>query len=379
MLRRHELLIDAVVPVLVGAVIVVGEVLHGGHTARPASIALGLAAAAALSARRRWPGFTLAASGALVALLLHVDRSAGTLAVIAPAVALYSLALRRGRRAQLLGGLAAVSAVLVADLLHSGRPGILQTLGHILLVAIPLLAAGQVRTHRSYLRALTERLELAEQTREGEAERRAAQERMRIARELHDVVAHTLTEINVEAAAAAERLGPGEARGALERIEQTSHGAIGELRAILGVLRDPSIPEEPPRAPAPKIANIAELIDRARGTGLVVQFAIDGEQPESISDAASLAAYRIVQESLTNARRHAPGAPVRINLRFDSGQLSVAIENPTTARVNGNGAVHGVGIAGMRERASAVGGSLDASPTGQSFRVRAQLPYQPGR
>src|SRR5438552_15755528 len=103
---------------MVGVVIVVGEVLHGAHSARPVPVALGLAAAAVLWARRRWPAGTLVASGALVAILLHVDRSAGTVAVLAAAVALYSLALRRGRSAQLLAGVAAVGAVLIADLVH---------------------------------------------------------------------------------------------------------------------------------------------------------------------------------------------------------------------------------------------------------------------
>jgi signal transduction histidine kinase len=191
--------VDAAVPVLVGAVIVVGEFLHGGHSVRLTAVALALVAAATLFARRRSPGWTLAVSGVLVAVLFHVDRSASTVAVLAPAVALYSLALTRGRPAQLLAALAAVGAVLLVDLLHSGQPGVLQTLGHVMLVAIPLLAAEQVRTHRAYLRLLEERLALAERTREQEAARRAEQERLRIARELHDVVAHTLTEINVQA------------------------------------------------------------------------------------------------------------------------------------------------------------------------------------
>jgi signal transduction histidine kinase len=374
--RRHQVTIDAAVPVLVGAVVVVGEVLHGGHSLRPAALLLGLAAAAALWVRRRWPGWTLVVSGALVALLFHVDRSAAAVAVLAPAVALYSLALRRGRRAQLLAGLAAVGAVLIADLLHSGRPGILQTLGHVLLVAIPLLAAEQVRTHRSYLSVLTEPLQLAERTREQEAERRAEQERMRIARDLHDVVAHTLTEINVQAAAAAECARAGDTRSALERT--ASQSAIGELRAILGVLRGPDNVRAS-RAPAPGIQNVSELIDRARATGVQAQLEVAGAQPPRLPDATSLAAYRSVQESLTNACRHAPGAAVRIEVHFNSDALSIAIENGAGGGPNGNGAASGVGIAGMRERAIALGGTLRAASTADGFRVLAELPYQPGR
>jgi signal transduction histidine kinase len=376
-LRRHQALIDSVVPLVVGAVLVVGEALHGGGSARPLPVALALASAAALWTRGRWPAFALVASGTVVAVLLHVDRSAGTVAVLAPAVALYSLSLTRGRRAQVVAGLTALAAVLVTDLVHSGRPSLLQTLGHALLVAIPLLAAEQVRTHRSYVSLLTERLKLAEQAREREAEHRAEQERMRIARDLHDVVAHTLTEINIEAAAAAEVTYSDPAHAALERIEHTSHRAIGELRAILGVLRDPN-DAEPPRAPAPSIHDLPELIARVRTSGLQAELQITGQPPRGLSEVSSLAAYRIVQESLTNVRRHAPGAPVSVSLDFNPTELSVAVENATAIAANGSDATDGVGIAGMRERATALGGSLQAGPTLDGFRVNATLPYQPG-
>ena len=162
--RRHALILDAAVPVLVGAVIAIGTLLHGGSSARPLTLAVGLAAAVTLCARRRAPGWTLAVSGALVAVLVHIDASAGAIAVLAPAVALYSLAMTRGRTQQLLAAAAAVTAVIVADALHSGRPTIVQTLGHAMLVAVPLLAAEAMRTHRSNLSLLAQRLDLAERT-----------------------------------------------------------------------------------------------------------------------------------------------------------------------------------------------------------------------
>jgi signal transduction histidine kinase len=373
--RSHLVILDAVIPALVGAVIVVAEALHGAGSVRPAAIAFGLAAAAVLWGRHRWPALTLAVSGALVVILLHIDGAAGVVAVLAPAVALYTLALRRGRPAQLLAGIAAVAAVIGAETLHSGRPTVLQTAGHVLLVAIPLLAAEAARTHRSYLSLLEERLELAEHSREQEAQRRAEQERMRIARELHDVVAHTLTEINVQAGAAAERTVLSDARAALERIEDSSRDAIAELRAILGVLRDAG--DRPAaRTPTPGIEKLTELVDRARDTALQVDLTIEGERPARVSDASSLAAYRIVQESLTNARRHAPGAPVRVRLSFGATDLSLAVENLTDERAS-NGGSAGVGIKGMLERASAIGGTLHAGPTSHGFAVTAELPYQP--
>jgi signal transduction histidine kinase len=376
--RRHALVLDVAVPVLVGAVILVGMLLHGGVSTRPLPVTIGLAAAATLWARGRAPGWTLAGSGVLVAVLFHIDQAAGSVAVLAPAVALYSFAITRGRTRQLLAATAAVTAVILADALHSGRPTILQTLGHVMLVAIPLLAAEVMRTHRSYLALLSERLELAERTREQEAQRRAEQERMRIARELHDVVAHTLTTINVQAGAAAERLAPGDARNALETIEDASHEAISELRAILGLLRDPDR-SDAPRTPSPGVENIAELVRRARQAGLDVQLEVNGERPTRQSDAVSLAAYRIVQESLTNAQRHAAGAAVRVSVCFDAASLSIAIENGAGTEPVGNGTTPGVGIAGMLERASATGGTLQASPTGDRFRVQAELPYELSR
>jgi signal transduction histidine kinase len=374
--RRFVHLLDAVVPLVVGAVITLGGVLHDGGSARPLALAVGLGAAASLVARRRAPGWTLAVSGGLALVVFHIDPSAGATALIAPAVALYSLALRRGRVAQLLAAVAAVAAVILAETLHAGSPTLLQTLGHVLLVAIPLLAADAHRTRHAYVSLLRERLELAERTREQEAQRRAAQERMRIARDLHDVVAHTLTTINVQAATAVQLLdgNPGHARAALETIEDASRDAIDELRAILGVLRDGD-ERDAPLTPAPGLDTVAALVQRTRDGGLDVQLDVAGERPENVPDAVSLAAFRIVQESLTNARRHAAGAPVRVRLAFEPRGLTLAVENGAGRTTNGNGATAGVGIMGMTERASAVGGTLRAGPLPGGFRVDAELPY----
>jgi signal transduction histidine kinase len=376
MYRRPLLMLDTVVPVLVAAVIVVGETLGGGSD-RPAAVALGTAAAAVLWGRRRFPVAALATSAALVALLFHRDHTAGVVAMFAPAVALYSLALRRGRRAQLLAGSAAAGAVIMADVLHGGSPTVVQTLSHVLLVAIPLLGAEAIRTHRSYVQVLQERIELTERAREHEARQHAEQERLRISRELHDLVAHTLTEINVQAGAAAEQLGPGAARTALEHIEDASHRAIGELRAVLGVLRAPARATAP-LLPAPGVTSIPELVDRVRGTGLNVRLRVDGERPSRLSDASSLAAYRIVQESLTNARRHAPGAPVTVGVTFGTERMSILIQNPCTSPEH-DAAAPGVGLRGMAERATAADGVLTAGRTREGFTVRAHLPYLPAR
>jgi signal transduction histidine kinase len=373
--RRSQHLLDALVPLLAAGVIVVGAVMHSGD-ARPIDVIVGAGAGASLAGRRRAPGITLAVSGALALLLVHLLPTAGATAVIAPALALYSLALRRGMRERALAAVAAVAVIVVADALHGGAPTLLQTLGHVLLVAIPLLIADVHRTRHANLELLQERLALAERTREQEAERHAEQERLRIARDLHDVVAHTLTTINVQAATAAQLLdrNPAHARNALETIEDASREAISELRAILGVLRDDADPDAP-LAPAPGLDQLPDLVARAREDGVDVDLNVDGQRPERLPDAVSLAAFRIAQESLTNARRHAAGADVRIALAFDREALRLVVENDAATVALPNGTSPGVGIVGMRERAATVGGTLEARTVKGGFRVEARLPF----
>jgi signal transduction histidine kinase len=312
-----------------------------------------------------------------VLALFAVDHAAGSIAVVAPAAALYSLALVRGRGHIVLGAVAAAAAVIVADTFLAGHHGhglTLQTLGHAALVAVPVLAAEALRNHRAYVRLLLERLELAERTREEEARRRAEQERLRIARDLHDVVAHTLTTINVQAGVAQHLLerNPGHAESALATIENASHDALQELRAILGVLRDAG-DGDAPLDPAPGLANIDSLIEQARSSGDDIELRIEGQQPERVADAVQLAAFRIVQESLTNSRRHAPGAATSVAIDYLPDRLVLTIENATA---NGDTDASGTGILGMRERASALGGTLDAGRGEGCFRVTAELPYR---
>jgi len=318
------------------------------------------------------------ASQLLVQLLFFIDPEVGSVAMLAPAVALFSIALTRGRLEQLLAAIAAVAAVVTADVLHNGHVGIAQTLGHVALVAIPLLTAETLRTRRSYVSLLLERLDLAERTREQEAERRVEQERLRIARDLHDIVAHSLMTINVQAATAVQLLdrNPDHARTALETIEDTSRDAIAELRASVGVLRDRGDPDAP-RSPAPGVDNVGELVQRARDAGLDIRLDVAGARPDRLSDAVSLAAYRIVQESLTNARRHAAGARVSVDLSFEPAELAVVIANGMGTGGDGGGAP-GVGITGMAERAEAVGGNLRVASQPDGFRVDARLPYALG-
>jgi signal transduction histidine kinase len=376
---RH--LVDAAVLLVAGAIVVVGVALRADASTLPLALALAVAATATLVLRRSAPTATLAISGALVLALFAVDHAAGAVAVVAPAIALYSLALSRGRLHLVVAVVAAAAAVIVADVFlagHNPHALTLQTAAHVALVAVPVLAAEALRNRRSYIRLLLERLELAERTREEEAQRRAEQERLRIARELHDVVAHTLTTINVQAGVAAHLADrePDRAGSALAAIESASHEALDELRAILGVLREAN-GAEVPLEPAPGLAGVPSLVDQFREAGGDVELQISGEQPDRLPEAVQLAAFRIVQESLTNAARHAPGAAARVRLAYEAERLSVSIENDSAPMGNGNGEA-GVGIVGMRERVGALGGSLAAGPSAAGFRVEAELPYTRG-
>src|SRR5262245_12267630 len=328
---------------------------------RPLALALAVAATAALVLRRSLPTATLALSGVLVLALFAVDNAAGSVAVIAPAIALYSLALSRGRVHLVVAAAAAAAAVSVADVFlarHPPRALTLQTAAHVALVAVPVLAAEALRNRRSYVQMLLERLELAERTRDEEAQRHAEQERLRIARELHDVVAHTLATINVQAGVGAHLADrePARAASALATIVEASHEALDELRVILGVLREAD-GSDVQLEPAPGLDGVASLVDRFRAEGGASELAVDGKQPERVPEAVQLAAFRIVQESLTNVRRHAPGADARVLLAYEDDRLRLGIENDATQSRGGNGQGPGVGIVGMRERATALGGA----------------------
>ena len=374
MKRDLSRLIDTAVLLVVSVIAVAGAGFRADASDRPLALTFAVAASAVLVFRRRAPTLTLTVSGGLVLALFAVDHAAGTIAVVAPAAALYSLALVRGRGHVVLGAVAAAAAVVVADMLFvSGHAHTLtlQTLGHAALVAVPVLAGEALRNHRTNVQLLLQRAELAERTREEEAQRRVEQERLRIARELHDVVAHTLTTINVQAGVAKHLLDrqPEYADGALTTIERASHDALDELRAILGVLRE-SGDAGAPLAPAPDLGAVETLIAQARAGG-EVRLQVIGDRPERIPDAVQAAAYRIVQESLTNSRRHAPGRTAEVTIAFAADRLRLTIENAASNGHDGPGA----GILGMRERALALGGTLDAGLRDGRFRVFSELPY----
>ena len=212
----------------------------------------------------------------------------------------------------------------------------------------------------------------AERTRAEEARRRAGEERMRIARELHDVLAHNISLINVQAGVALHLMDeqPGQSRTALVAIKQASNDALGELRSVLDVLRQGD--EAPPRAPASGLAQLDSLVAGAGATGLEVRTRVEG-LPRPLPAGTDLTAFRIVQESLTNVTRHAGPASATVLVRYGPDDLTVRVDDdgrgPAAATGPGNG------IRGMRERVAALGGELTIGPRpGGGFRVQARLP-----
>ena len=261
-----------------------------------------------------------------------------------------------------------VAYFTLAPLLDRGAPeasvpAVLAHLGWLLVV----LAAAEVAT------ASRQRRLAAERSRAEEARRRAGEERMRIARELHDVLAHNISLINVQAGVALHLMDeqPGQSRSALVAIKQASNDALGELRSVLDVLRQGD--EAPPRAPASGLAHLDSLVAGAEATGLEVATRVEGT-PSPLPAGTDLAAFRIVQESLTNVTRHAGPASATVLVRYGADDLTVQVDD------DGRGpgpeaAGSGNGIRGMRERVAALGGELSTGPLpGGGFRVRARLP-----
>lgn len=240
---------------------------------------------------------------------------------------------------------------------------------------VAALYAGQIPAQRA-VRLMETARRTAEQAREQEQEthRRIEAERLRIARELHDVVAHNISLINVQATMGVHLMDerPAEAAAALTAIKQASKQALRELRRILDVLRQAD--EAEPTAPAPGLADLDAMIATTSRAGLPTALSVTGT-PRPLPATVDVAAFRIIQESLTNALRYAGTAPTQINLRYGESALNVEVFDAGSAGGTPAAAGSGHGIAGMQERATAVGGTLHAGPNpGGGFTVHALLP-----
>ncbi|MFB9319170.1 sensor histidine kinase [Cryptosporangium minutisporangium] len=323
-----------------------------------------LVSTGALYFRRRYPvAVGVVALAAVAAYGLLLDRPGPIMLVFV--VALYTV-VDEGHLALAIGlGIGSVIAFAVADSANRTAESVN---GATLLHAGWLVAVivGVTRNRRAYLAEAQARVLAAEQSKEEEARRRATEERLRIARELHDALGHHLSLINVQASAALHRPDAARSEQALTVIKQASKETLRELRTTIGILRDQN---EAPPEPAPGLNRLYELVTTAGRSGLEVRTELAETRP--LPPDVDLAAYRIVQEALTNVSRHAEATVAVIRVRPDRDDVVVEVEDDGT----GDAGPPGNGIRGMGERARSLGGSLTTGPGPDGgFRVVARLP-----
>jgi signal transduction histidine kinase len=339
----------------------------------PLAWVLVAAAAAVLLGRRRWPLGVLAVTVGASVVYLALAYPYGPI-LVAMSVAMYSVAVRLPVGPSLVACGMTVLAVVTPDLLVADPPRLAEAAVLLMVVSGLLLPAWAIGTVVR-LGQEAERRAHQEETR-----RRADQERLRIAREVHDVVGHGLAVINLQAGVALHVVGrrPEQAEVALEAIKRSSKQALEELRGTLAVFRQPDNGGVPWR-PAPGLGQLEALVAAMAEGGLPVRVAVTGQRA-GLPAAVELAAYRIVQESLTNVVRHAGAATATVKVGYEPDALVLEVADTGRGRVSGAARPVEHGIAGMRARAAAVGGTLQAGPSaGGGFLVRARLPLGTGR
>lgn len=401
-LRAHPFALDAALAAGVLVCIVAGSLVEPHRpdgvtwalrTPDALSLVLMVLGAAALVLRRRAPLAVLAFTGG-VSLVESVTGDPRVPVAMCVVVALYTVASTTDRPTTWRVGLLTMTVLTGAAMIAGPLPWYAQeNLGILAWTGIGATAGDAVRSRRAFVQAIRERAERAERTREEEARRRVAEERLRIARDLHDVVAHHIALVNVQAGVAAHVMDkrPDQAKEALAHVREASRSALGELRATVGLLRQSGDPEAPTE-PAPGLDRLDDLAGTFRNAGLQVLVAREDQRPDhapALPAAVDLAAYRVVQEALTNVQKHA-GAEAKAEVSvvrvgphleitvLDDGTGTRRHEAPDgtgTGTGNGNGGGHG--LLGMRERVTALRGTLTTGPRyGGGFRVHAILPVE---
>ncbi|MCF6525807.1 sensor histidine kinase [Streptomyces sp. JJ36] len=395
-LREHPYVVDALLALCAFAVVLVGSATEPhGTDGRPhfgereltaQTVALAALGCGALVLRRRTPLPVLCVTTAITVVGLLLDPRTGAPSdsraplVLAAVIALYTVSNRTDRATSWRVGAVTVAVLTTAGMLFGARPWYAQeNLGIFAWTALAAAVGEAVRHRRAFFDAMRERAERAERTREEEARRRVAEERMRIARELHDVVAHHIALVNVQAGVASHVMDkrPDQAKQALAHVREASRHALDELQATVGLLRqsgDPAAPTEP----APGLGVLDDLVDGFVRAGLRVE--VEATVPEGpLPSALDLTAYRVVQEALTNVQKHVgTGAHATVRIAGDRHELRVSVEDDGAGETDpaaDTGGGHG--LAGMRERAAALNGRCEAGPLpGGGFRVHVTLPVR---
>ncbi|MFD9945905.1 sensor histidine kinase [Nonomuraea sp. NPDC059023] len=327
-------------------------------------LALPLALAVPLAVRRVWPLAVFAV--VTPAVVFAIMTGFPSLAYVSPAYAAYLVASASSRRLP-INSIAIFSVLVLVTLLIAGVPG-----GVTWVMGETASSLAAVCTTFTFGLAIRERRAFAARDAARKAEQAVTEERLRIARELHDVVAHSVGLIAVKAGVARHVFStrPEDAREALGVIETASRNAMVEMRHVLGVLRSA---EEPDLGPAPGLDGLPELAERARLGGVEVE--LDVGDVSEVPEGVSLSAYRIVQEALTNVVKHAAPARSRVSVAADTREVRIEVtdDGPGWRVLPATGAGHG--LVGMRERVMMYGGAFEAGPGAKGFRVRAALPY----
>ncbi len=361
---------DVAVALIVGVIAIVGTYFAGqnqpDHRALDAvALALLAAGAATLIFRRQYPGWVLIFANGITLLYLLLDYPKGP-NFLTTIIAFYT-AVMQGRRLIAWAVLAAEFVLfpwLPYFLGNEPAPTSTEIFG--LAGWLLVLAAVAEMAHIRQQRIM--------RIREEEARRRAGEERLRIARELHDVLGHNISLISVQAGVALHLMDkqPEQARVALSVIKDTSKDALRELRSVLDVLRQ--VNEEPPRSPSPGLASLSDLVSRASEAGLQVHIEVSGDL-KGLPASVDLTAFRIVQEALTNVMRHSGQTTSSVHVTCNEQELTLRIDNEIGMEGSRDGIGPGQGILGMQERATALGGVVEAGPRPDGgFRVFARLP-----
>jgi signal transduction histidine kinase len=376
--RRHPWWTDSLLALVLTVVSTASAVFshtHYGHDVPVLEVILVALTTAPIALRRYRPVAVLAVTvGAATLLLIVTSQAQFPVGVL---VALYTVASRCERPVSIRAAEWVALPIIVAVVANNG-PHVGRVIPELAVFAIAWVIGDNIRTRRAYLAELVARAARLEREREEKAERAVSEERARIARELHDVVAHNVSVMVVQASAGEEVFdtNPQRARESLAAVASTGRAALAELRRLLGVIRAEEDHQGAAYAPQPGIEYLGELVRQVRETGLDVELSVLGE-PRQLPEAVGLCAYRIVQEALTNTLKHADAAHAQVNVRYVSDALELQVLDDGHAGATMNGESDGQGLIGMRERVALFGGELRAgSRADQGYEVRARIPLE---
>ncbi|MFI1410750.1 sensor histidine kinase [Streptomyces sp. NPDC020707] len=342
----------------------------------------------ALLRYRKYPRITVVVITVCTVIAVDLGYLVTPLLLAPVMAALYWLAVFCDRKTTRIYGGTVMVALTAGSVMSSSLGShslLLRTIGPIFWLMLPIAVGNMTRLRRAYLAAVQARAEHAERTREEEARLRVTEERMRIARELHDVVAHHLALANAQAGTAAHlaRSNPEQSRKILTDLTGTTSSALRELKATLGLLRQNDDPASPSLEPAPGLHCLPDLVAACASAGVAVSVTTEGV-PRPLPPGVDLTAFRIVQEALTNVTKHAAAERAHVRLGYADSRLLITVTNdgPAAVAVGANASTaapgRGFGVMGMHERARSIGGELRAGPrAGGGFEVTTALPLQP--